>query len=373
MDRIQKQAILNDLKKKMVFLVGPRQVGKTWLAKDIAKQFKHVVFLNYDNREDRQIIQNHGWLDETDLLIFDELHKKPKWKSYIKGVFDKKLSHQHILVTGSARLDILKKIGEALTGRVFTHHLYPLSPAELAQLKEPVSLDKLIKHGGFPEPFLESNLTDVHRWRLQYVDGLIREDVFTIENVEHLRKLQLVLEMLRERVGSPISYKAIAEEAQIAPNTVKKYIYIFEALYIIFRVIPFSKNIARSLLKEPKVYFFDTGLVKGNEGILFENLVANCLYKHVQAKLDYLGEMWTLNYLRTKEGKEVDFVLTKDSKIHQMIEVKMSDTGISPSLQYFHQKYQFPTVQVVKQLRQEKRIGKIEIRRGIDFLSFLML
>jgi len=131
MERYQKRAILRDLNKKMVFLAGPRQAGKTTLAKNIAQEFKDsFVYLNYDRLEDRKIIVKEAWLPSTELIILDEIHKMPKWKNYLKGVYDTKSSHQKILVTGSARLEIFNKVGDSLAGRYFLHRLMPLSPAE---------------------------------------------------------------------------------------------------------------------------------------------------------------------------------------------------------------------------------------------------
>lgn len=189
------------------------------------------------------------------------------------------------------------------------------------------------------------------------------------ENIQHLKSIRLVFELLREKVGSPISYTSIAKDVAIAPNTVKKYIQILEALYIVFRVIPFSNNIARSLLKEPKIYFFDVGLVKGNDGIKFENFVASCLLKHVLAKIDYMAENYTLNYLRTKEGHEVDFALTCDGHIEKIIEVNHKDNSISKDLCYFQQKYELDALQVVKELKREKMENGIKILQGSNFLK----
>ncbi|MCK5783576.1 MAG: ATP-binding protein, partial [Desulfobacterales bacterium] len=300
MKRQQTEYIIKDLKKKMVFITGPRQVGKTWLAKEIAKSFPQSVYLNFDSSEDRQIIKNEAWLEKTDLLILDELHKMKGWKNYLKGVYDTKPDHMMILVTGSARLEAFRQSGDSLAGRFFRHRLLPFSVAEISHINETPDIEKLIDRGGFPEPLLAEKNVDVDRWRNQYMDGLIRTDVLDFENIQDFRAMQLLLELLRSRVGSPVSYKSIAEDIQIAPNTVKKYIQILESLYIIFKVTPFSKKIARSILKEPKIYFFDTGLVKGDEGVKFENLTALSLLKHVYGMHDFKGLPYTLNYLRTK-------------------------------------------------------------------------
>lgn len=373
MERFQKAAILRDLSKKMVLLAGPRQVGKTTLAKEIAKEFSSFIYLNYDRIEDRQILLKEAWPSSTELLVLDEIHKMPKWKNFLKGVYDTKPPSQKILVTGSARLEIFKQVGDSLAGRYFLHRLMPLSPAECQKLHLEYPLDRFIERGGFPEPFLTEDPIDASRWRLQYTDSLLREDVLDFDNIQNLNAIRLIFELLREKVGSPISYTSLAEDAEIAPNTVKKYIKILEALYVVFRVTPHSRNIARSLLKEPKIYFFDTGLVKGDPGSKFENLVASCLLKHTLGKIDYLAESYSLHYLQTKEKKEVDFALVKDKVIEQIIEVKNSDASISPNLRYFHEKYHLPALQVVKDLKRERIDEGVEVIEGNRFLKSLYL
>lgn len=373
MKRKQTNQILADLKKKMVFLVGPRQVGKSWLAKHIMPLFSHPVYLSYDRNEDRKIIENESWLEATDLLVLDELHKMPNWKNYIKGIYDTRPDHLQILVTGSARLNAMKQAGDALTGRVFTHRLLPFSPAELAALGIEVDMDRFLERGGFPEPFLADKLVDAKRWRAQYLDSLIRVEVFDFNQIQNIKAINLILELLRNRVGSPVSYKSIAEDINVAPNTVKKYIQILEELYIVFRVVPYSKNIARSLLKEPKIYFFDTGLVQGDLGAKLENFVAVCLLKHVYAKYDQEGEEYKLHYLRTKDGVEVDFALTYNEKITRIMEVKYTNKNLSKGLVTFNKKYNLPALQLVRDIKREHVSQGIAIKRVENFLTTLML
>lgn len=373
MKRPQKQNILNDLSKKMVLLVGPRQSGKTWLAKDIAKEFQNSVYLNYDQLIDQKIIHDQSWLPSTDLLIFDELHKMPGWKNYLKGVFDTKPDSMRLLVTGSARLDVYDTLGDSLAGRYFRHRLMPLSLAELNQVNEPLDLDKLIERGGFPEPYLADNIIEANRWRLQYINSLLSTDIFDIEIIHNIKAMRLVFQLLRSRVGSPISYKSIAEDVGVSPTTVKKYIQVLEALFIIFPVHPYSKNIARSLLKEPKIYFFDTGLVEGDVGAKLENMVAVSLLKSVYTKIDNTAENHHLYYLRTKDGKEVDFALAVNEEIEMIIEVKTTDTTPSSSLLGFHKKYNYPAVQLVKSLRNEHQQKGVQILKAEKFLSQLYL
>ncbi|HVV68079.1 MAG TPA: ATP-binding protein [Gammaproteobacteria bacterium] len=373
MRRIQTTAILNDLDKKMVLLVGPRQAGKTWLAKQIAQSFSSSIYLNYDQLNDRPIILQQNWLAGTELVILDELHKMPEWKNYLKGLYDTKPAATRLLVTGSARLDIFNHVGDSLAGRYFRHRLLPLSPAELYQTGMPVDLEKLLKRSGFPEPYLADNDIDAERWRLQYMSSLLNTDIFEFDSIQHIKAMQLIFNLLRQRVGSPVSYQSLAEDIGISPTTVKKYIQILEAVYIVFRITPYSNNISRSLIKEPKIYFFDTALVEGNEGVKLENLVANCLLKHVYAKYDYEAAEYELHYLRTKDGEEVDFAISNKGVIEKIIEVKAGNQKLSTALIKFHKKYAYPAVQIVKNLRHELVQNGIEIIRAENFLRSLLL
>ncbi len=372
MERIQLPLIEKDLRQKLVFLIGPRQVGKTHLALALLKKASNGVYLNYDNLEDRTIIHKSAWLPTTELLVLDELHKMAKWKNYLKGIFDTKPAQLRILVTGSARLDTFRNSGDSLAGRYFRHRLNPLSVAEIAGASES-TLEALMIRGGFPEPFLAETDQDADRWRMQYIDGLVRTDILDFERVHDLKAVQLTLELLRRRVGSPISITSLAQDVACSPNTIKKYLEIFEALFIVFRVTPLHHNIARSLLKEPKLYFYDTGMVKGDDGLRFENMLAVSLLKHVNAIEDYHGKRAALHYLRTKEKKEVDFALAVEGQSPIIIEAKFSESDLAPSLRYFHEKYAFTAVQVVRHLRQERMAGDIPIRRALNFLRELKM
>ncbi len=370
MKRVQHDLIMKDLARKMVFLTGPRQVGKTSLAHAIAKQYQHSVYLNYDDFAHREVIRKAAWLPETRLLILDELHKMDGWKNYLKGIYDTKPEHLQLLVTGSARLETFRQTGDSLAGRFFRHRLNPLSLAEIPDASE-LSLEQLLERGGFPEPFLTESLDDSNRWRLQYIDGLIRTDILDFEKVHDFRAVQLTLDLLRQRVGSPLSYSSLARDVGCSPNTIKRYIEIFEALFIIFRVTPYHRNIARSIQKEAKVYFYDNGMVQGNAGIRFENLVAVSLLKHLNAIEDYQGKKTSLKTLRTKEKKEVDFVLVVEGEPVSMLEIKLSDSEISPTLRYFYKKYQIPAIQLVKNLRLERIENGIELRKAFPYLRSL--
>ena len=372
MERMQRENILNDLQKKMVFIVGPRQVGKTWLAKSIAENYEHPTYLNYDSLIDRKIIESEGWPINTDLLILDEIHKKSKWKNYLKGVFDNRPEDMHMLITGSARLDAFRQSGDALTGRYFLHHLLPVSYKE-SSVDKNYTINYLIERGGFPEPLMAENKILAERWRSLYTDSLIQEEILDFERIHEIKAMRLLLELLRTKVGSPISYKSISEDLDVAPNTIKRYIGILEALYIIFRITPFSKNIARSLKKEPKIYFFDTGMVDGDSGVKFENFMAVSILKHCYNWTDTTGRTLRLHYLRTKEKKEVDFCMVENDIPKLFLEVKLTSDNLDKNLLYFHNRFEIPSKQVVRYLRKERRVGEIEITKAENFLKSLSI
>jgi len=297
----------------------------------------------------------------------------PDWKNYLKGLYDTKPEGQHLLITGSARLETFYEVGDSLAGRYFLHHLLPFSLAECKQTQLDVSFERLLQQGCFPEPLFAETELDAERWRLQYIDSLIRTDVLDFENIQSVKSIQTLFELLRRRVGSTISYSNLARDLEISPNTVKKYITILEALYIVFRITPYSNNIARSLLKEPKIYFYDSNLVKNGAGAKLENFVATSLIKHCYGLRDYQARVINLHYLRTKEGREVDFVLAEENEIKQAIEVKQSNAKISASLMWFYRKYDFPSIQLVKHLKHDSVESGIDLLNLETFLANLFL
>ncbi len=369
--KIQKRILL-DLKKKMVFIVGPRQVGKTWLSKKILKEYKNPVYLNYDNADHREIIKREAWLPDVDLVVFDEIHKMPKWKNYLKGVYDTKRESLHILVTGSARMDAFKKVGDSLAGRFYIHHLFPFSLAEIKGINFDNRMSLLMDRSGFPEPLLVGNAEDAIRWRSLYTDSLLVQDVLEFQDIDKVNAIRQVYQLLKNKIGSPLSYSAIGRDVGVSSATVKKYIEILEALYIIFIIRPYTYKISRSILKEPKIYFFDYGVIT-DIGAKFENFVALSLYKYTVLKSDSTGNLHSLGFLKTKEMKEVDFALSNEqNNLIEIIEAKVSDSTVSKTLEYFADKYKVKGTQVVYNLNTERvSIKGIHIRNAEKYLENL--
>lgn len=373
MKRYLYDQILSDLKKKMVFLTGPRQVGKTYLAKNIQEEFKNSIYLNNDDIDDTVIIRKREWATNNELIVLDEIHKMKGWKNYLKGTFDTRNPQQTFLVTGSARLETFRQTGDSLAGRYFSYRLHPLSVRELSGTVKPYeALNLLNKLGGFPEPFLSGSEEEAARWRKQYFTDIVREDIMDYSRINEIRVIRLLLEMLRKRIGSPVSFTALAEDLQVAANTVRKYIDILESLNIIFVIKPFHKNIARSILKEPKIYFYDTGFVDGDEGIKLENTVAVCLLKNSHYLQDTKGADTDLYYVRTKDKRETDFAIAAKNNITHFIEVKLSATGISPHLRYFKARHlSAKAVQLVHNARYDTETDGIQIVRAGEWLANL--
>ena len=378
MKRYADDLIQKDLAKKMVFVTGARQVGKTTLSKLLLDETPGQ-YLNYDVAEDRAVILRQGWRAQAKLLVLDEIHKMPDWKPWLKGVVDGKPKGQQLLVTGSARLDTFRQAGESLAGRFFAWRLHPISTREWCEQTgaQPAdALTHLLERGGFPEPCLAETDDDAQRWRRQYFDGLIRNDVLEFSRLHELTAMRLFAELLRQRVGSPLSLASMARDLNVSPVTLKRYLDILEALYIVFVVRPWHHNIARATLQAPKVYFFDTGLVQGDEGIRFENLVACHLLKQVHWQQDAQGKEVDLHYVRTKDGAEVDFCLSHKARagdtLTHLIECKLGGSKPHAALKRFAEQWtDAQAVQVVRNLRHEQDYGRVQVRDAASWLQGL--
>lgn len=375
MKRYLDDQIRQDLQKKMVLLTGPRQVGKTTLSQQLLTEFEGGQYLNYDVVAHRKVIQDQSWRQSAPLLVFDEIHKMPNWKSWLKGVYDGRAPGQSVFIAGSARMETFQQTGESLAGRYFKWRLHPLSVREWCdahQVSPHEALTHLMARGGFPEPALADNEADAQRWRKEYFIGLVREDVLEFSRLKEVNAMRLFAEMLRSRVGSPLSIASMARDLNVSPVTLNKYLEILQALFIVFVVRPWHRNIARATLQAPKIYFYDTGLVLGDEGLKFENLVACHLLKNVQWKQDTRGASVDLHYIRTKDEAEVDFCLSEGNTLTHLIECKLSDTKPHLALGRFAQQWTDAlTVQLVRECKAEADTGRLQIRDAAKWLAAL--
>jgi uncharacterized protein len=381
MNRYLYHAIQADLERKMVLLTGPRQVGKTTLAQNLGQESSNPLYLNFDKLSDRSIIEQANWLPIHDYVVLDEIHKMGEWKNHLKGVFDTKPKTQKLLVTGSARLDTFRQSGESLAGRYFRWRLHPLSIKEVSadSGSDFTALDALLRMGGFPEPFFAGSARTRNRWQAQYFGDVIREDILEFSRINELQAMRVLLELLRDRTGSPLSYESLSRDLSVSPNTVKSYIQILQALHIVFLIYPHHQNIARSLSKTPKLYFYDWAYVdtkrKNGElsGAVFENLVACHLIKHIDFLNDSEGCFLELHYLKTRTGKEIDFVVTDEkASVSQFIECKLSDNAPSYALRETLQTHPLAQrIQLVYNLPHGRIIDGVDVVPASDWLGRL--
>jgi len=354
------EAVQRDLARKMVLLAGPRQCGKTTFARSLLDPAGQ--YLNWDIPADRRIIRAAAWPKDASLVVLDELHKAPKWKNLLKGLADQFHNRPPLLVTGSARLDAFRKTGDALTGRHYFYRLHPIDLAESRDFLPRASVDerlrRLLSVGGFPESVL--NPSDAARLRNDRMDLVIREDLRDLSRVTVWQGARDLVELLRERVGKPVNYSSLAQDLGVSAPTVKNWIDLLEKLYIVFLLPPWSNRVARSIRKEKRVFFFDCAAASTDDGgARLENLVACSLLRFTQFRRDSAGENWNLYYLRDREGREVDFVVTLDRRIQWLIEVKTSDDTPSGHLRYFNERLRpQQALQLVLQLaRAQERSG----------------
>lgn len=362
--RYLSDAVRRDLTRKMVLLAGPRQCGKTTFARALLDD--RGQYLNWDIPADRRVIREVAWPKDASLVVLDELHKAPRWKNLLKGVADEFGNRPPVLVTGSARLDAFRRTGDALTGRHYLYRLHPVDVAESMTFLPEVPLvnrvERLLAVGGFPESLLHPQ--DAPRLLNDRLDLVVREDLLDLSRVSAWRGPRDLVELLRERVGKPVSYAGLAQDLGISAPTAKSWVELLEKLYIIFLLPAWSSRVARGIRKEKRVFFYDCAAAHETDtGARLENLVACSLLRFVQFRRDSAGENWDLHYLRDREKREVDFVVTLNRSVHWLIEVKSADDAVSPGLGYYGERLKpKQSIQLVHRLIRplEKRGVRIE-------------
>ena len=345
--------------RQMRFITGPRQVGKTTIARQkLSDENSEQLYYLWDLRSIRQRYKANELFFTADAMdssrklwvCFDEIHKMPKWKNILKAAFDETSDRYQFIVTGSAKLNITKRAGDSLAGRYFTFHLMPLtlnevhsdSPVKVDVLKtagdfirtaleaspaSQKSLEQLLEFSGFPEPFLQQSRTFHKKWTRDYVDTVIREDIGELTKIVDREYIFDLYNLLPEMIGSPLSQSSLASHIQISPATVKNYLRRLEDFYLVFSIRPYSKNIKRSLLKAGKYYLYDWSRID-NEGARFENYMACELRSRLMLWGDATGDDFSLFYIRNKQKQETDFLVVRNDVPWLLVESKLGDGRI---------------------------------------------
>lgn len=350
-----------DWGRQMRFIAGPRQSGKTTLAKEKLKQEKsEQLYYLWDSRAVKNRYKGNELFFTEDFfpkrkvkpwLCFDEIHKYPGWKNVLKSIFDQVQNNYHIIVTGSAKLNILKKAGDSLAGRYLTFHLLTLILSEINGIswenhiipetgvddflsrifdKAYIKNDHfkiLLEYSGFPEPFVSQNSRFHQKWQNEYIENIIKEDIASLTKIIDRENIFDLYNILPEMVGSPVSESSLASHIQVSPPTVKNYLKKLEDFYLAFSIRPYSKNIKRSLLRAGKYYLYDWSKIN-DPGARFENFVACELNSNISMWNDLTGENYCLFYIRNKQKQETDFLIVKNQTPWLLLEVKLSDASI---------------------------------------------
>lgn len=368
MKRIYESILKNHLASynQMIFLSGPRQSGKTTLAREAKEWTSFFKYLNWDILEDRkQIVEGlRNVLIEFEakslsgmpkpILALDEIHKFKNWKNFLKGIYDQYKDTINLLVTGSARLNIYKKGQDSLMGRYFLYRLHPFSVAEVLSptaedfdIRTPKKVDRslmdaLFEFGGFPEPFIKQDKRFFRQWQILREQQFFNEDIRDLSKVNEMDLMEVLASLLKHQAGQLVNYSNLAKKTRVSDVTIRKWISILKNLYYCFTIKPWHKNVTRSLIKEPKIYLWDWSSIP-DQGSKVENFIASHLLKAVHFWVDTGLGTYDLFYLRDTQKKEVDFLITKENKPWILIEVKTSQNdSLSPNLKYFQEQIKAP-------------------------------
>jgi len=341
--RYLEKSIKDDLKSKMVFIGGPRQVGKTTFALTFLSDptEKHPAYLNWDDINDRKALLKGELPPNEKCIILDEIHKFARWRNLIKGFYDKNRSEIEFIITGSARLDYYSKGGDSLQGRYHYHRLHPFSLMEINPNPTRGDLDTLIKFGGFPEPCLKGEKRFWRRWQKERIQRVIYEDIRDLENIKEISLLELLAEELPNRIGSPLSVKKLKELLQVAHETAERWLKIFERMYYCFRIAPYGPPRIRAVKKEQKLYLWDWSVIH-DSGPRFENFIASQLLKYCHFMEDTEGYRMELRFLRDTDKRETDFVVLKQGRPLFAVECKSGEKNVNPALFYFMERTPIP-------------------------------
>lgn len=379
--------VMEDLAESMVFIGGPRQVGKTTLARDLIGKHFLSSYYNWDKIELRLKALHGEWSPDTQLIVLDEFHKHRGWKSWIKGEYDVYGKKYKILLTGSARLNIYRKGGDSLQGRYHYFTLFPFTYSEINGSLPTIepgqeltfcpevnkgTLDMLFKFGGFPEPLLKQNPRFHRRWHNERIERFFKEDIRELTMIKDFGSLALLTSLLPDKVSSVLSINSLANDLQVNFKTATHWLDVFENFYYCFRIPPYQTKKVAAVRKEKKLYLWDWPLVPG-DGPRIENLVALHLLKFCNYLYEYGGWKVSLYFLRDSTGRETDFLVTYDERPWFAVEVKTNDKKLSNHLLYFKEKLAIPyCYQAVYDFNEDFIKGGIRVLPVAKFLSALL-
>lgn len=337
--RYLQKSVAKDFLDRMVFIGGPRQVGKTTFAKSFLTS--KAAYFSWDDLADRKIIQGHQFDQELKVIVLDEIHKYGRWRTLLKGLYDKRHEDLKFLVTGSARLDYFRKGGDSLFGRYHYHRMHPLTLPEISKKPNLSDSETLLQFGGFPEPFSKQDSTFLKRWQNERTAKVFQFDLRDLASLRDYSSLELLNSMLPERVGSLLSRTSLAEDLEKSPHTIEAWIQLLENIYACFRLSPFGSPRAKALKKQQKLFLWDWSVLS-SRGARFENMVASHLLKYCHYHHDSLGEDMELRYLRDVDGHEIDFVVIKNKAPLFAVECKTGEGGLSKNIEYFKSRTRIP-------------------------------
>ena len=314
----------------VVAITGPRQSGKTTLVQSVFKNKKYISLEDLDQQAFAKEDPRGFLTQEQKGLLIDEIQNCPELFSYIQGIVDKNQIPGQFIVTGSQQFGLLSGISQSLAGRTGLVELLPFSLSEVS--KEIKILNKVLYKGLYP-PLYDKKITP-RIWYEDYVKTYIERDVRQLMNIKNLFLFQKFLTLCAARVGQLVNYSELGNAAGIDTNTVKSWISVLEASYIIFLLKPHYKNFSKKLIKSPKLYFYDTGLlcylmrlrkedlsVSPYKGAIFESLIISECLKHsknYRSGLDFY-------FWRDNKGIEIDLLFQKKQKLFPL-EIKSGQT-----------------------------------------------
>ena len=342
MKRYLHDIVTKELKEKMVFLGGPRQVGKTTLSLQILEgDSSHPAYLCWDFPKDRRHLKEGILPGGEKLLVLDEIHKYAGWRNLVKGLYDKHRGRLQFLITGSASLDYYRRGGDSLIGRYFFYRLHPLSLYEIDKHPTDAHFERLWAFGGFPEMYVRADKQHLKKWQKTRVSRIIQDDLLSLEQIREISQMELLTLLLKERVASLLSLNGLRRELSCSHESVSRWISILENIYYCFRIYPYGVSGVKSLKKEAKIYLWDWTELE-DEGKRFENIVASHLLKYCHYHEDAHGDRMELRFLRDREKREIDFVVLKDGRPLFAVECKLGPRGPSKCIKYYAKRTDIP-------------------------------